>query len=154
MRKVPVLLTPKIKRPYVSLPAPSNDAPGNGRRGEAAAAEDQGDNPMLANMFLLFFGSGTFAMPWGFARAGLMGGLLGTFAVCALTYVTISLLIAAKRLQKQRLFLAARASGTKGKELQGSLSYATIASEAFGSSRIGLLVKCATTCSTLGACGG
>jgi hypothetical protein len=119
---------------------------------EAAAAEEQ-DSPMLANLFLLFCGSGTFAMPWGFARAGLLGGLLGTFAVCALTYLTITLLIAAKRLQQRRLAtLRARSSGKL--DLQRFLSYANIASQAFGSPKAGLVVKCATTCSTLGACGG
>ena len=116
-------------------------------------------------MFLLFFGSGTFALPWGFVHGGLLGGALGVFAVAAITYVTILMLVVAKRHQQRRLSMvharsvgggeAGKAAAARAAEaLQQSLSYASITTLAFGTPNAGLLVKSATTLSSLGACAG
>ena len=111
----------------------------------------QDDSAMFSNLFLLFFGSGTFAMPWGFARAGILGGILGVFAVAAVTYATIRMLIATKKSQLRRL---STLPGQSEGALQRSLSYAAIVSNAFGDPRARVIVKGATTFSSLGACGG
>ena len=111
----------------------------------------------FSNLFLLFFGSGTFALPWGFVHGGLLGGTLGVFAVAILTYLTISMLVVAKRCQQRRLSML-HADATKAAKtaeaLQQSLSYASITTLAFGTPHAGLLVKAATTLSSLGACAG
>jgi amino acid permease len=107
---------------------------------------------MFANLFLLFFGSGTFAMPWGFARAGVLGGALGVCVVAGVTFATISMLVATKRRLLRRLSM--HAEGDKQESLQRSLSYASIASHALGTPVAGSVVKAATTFSSLGACGG
>ena len=92
----------------------------------------------FSNLFLLFFGSGTFALPWGFVHGGLLGGTLGVFAVAILTYLTISMLVVAKRCQQRRLSML-HADATKAAKtaeaLQQSLSYASITTLAFGTPR-------------------
>jgi len=53
-------------------------------------SEDEPENNsshMFANLFLLFFGSGTFSVPWGFARAGyLHHGSMSKIAVHCLKW--------------------------------------------------------------------
>jgi hypothetical protein len=73
------------------------------------------------------------------------------FVVAVITYLTISMLVRAKKLQMKRL---PATMGLKKEDLQQSLSYASIASYAIGTPNAGLVVKTATTLSTVGACGG
>lgn len=66
------------------------------------------------------------------------------------------MLVKAKRLQQRRLAVAS--AGAAGAEavaraeaaLHGSLSYAAVAANALGSPHFGILVKAATTASSLG----
>lgn len=84
---------------------------------------------------------------------GLFGGIIGVFLVAFITYVTIRMLVKAKKLQMKRL-PAMNPQIHKEKDLQHSLSYAAIATHAIGNPQAGFLVKAATTLSTVGACGG
>jgi hypothetical protein len=104
---------------------------------------------MFANLFLLFFGSGTFALPWGFKHAGMLGGTLGIVGVALATYLTVSMLVRAKRLQQRRL------AGVGGAdELQHTLSYAAVAAHALGSPCTSVVVQAATALSAVGGCAG
>ena len=159
------MTAPPNRLPFQEQGAERKEESHDGRDGASNAhrkdgVKEDGDGSggnSFNNLFLLFFGSGTFALPWGFVHGGLLGGILGVFAVAGITYVTISMLVAAKRCQLRRLSMmhsdpssAARAA----QELQQSLSYASITAHAFGNPRAGLLVKAATTLSSLGACAG
>ena len=123
---------------------------------------------LFANLFLLFFGSGTFALPWAFTQAGLAGGVVGVLVVAAVTHMTIMMLVVSKRKQVQRIVAAANNSSSinSGVEdgttvstadhaaVSSDLSYAVVTSLAFGTDKAGLLVKLATTMSSIGACAG
>ena len=129
-----------------------------------AVPAKQDGNEYFANLFLLFFGSGTFALPWGFARAGLIGGTAGVVVVGFMTWLTISMLVRSKRMQQRRLLFLSRmrrdsfrslSSGpvvggaaddeaddeARSEALQQSLTYAAIASHAFGTPNAGRVVK-------------
>lgn len=140
---------------------------------------EEGGDEYFANLFLLFFGSGTFALPWGFARAGLLGGTAGVVIVGIITWLTISMLVKSKRIQQGRLLLlspllrrdsmnrnasalsspgsvrlgvqnslnsgggvgSAADEAARSEALQRSLTYAAIASHAFGTPLAGRVVK-------------
>jgi len=90
--------------------------------------------------FLLLFGSGTFALPRGFARAGAFEGVIGVCIVASITYATINMLVATKKRLLRRL------SALPGQE-EGpwrSLGYAAVATHALGTPLAGTVVKCAT----------
>jgi len=108
----------------------------------------------FSNLFVLFFGSGTFALPWGFQHAGVFGGVFGILGVAGLTYITIAMLVGAKRMQQRRLSMLASDSDRAAKRLHRNLTYATIAANAFGCEEAGLMVMTLTTLSSIGACAG
>jgi len=115
----------------LQLPEPQQDQAGDVRASGIA---------VFANFFLLLFGSGTFALPRGFARAGAFEGVIGVCIVASITYATINMLVATKKRLLRRL------SALPGQE-EGpwrSLGYAAVATHALGTPLAGTVVKCAT----------